>query len=252
MNGQLMRLIEQEIPLNIVDAYDACGKRVGLVIIDEVDGFCTPGKGNLAPLAGAPMPPMIRRMATRTDDLARSFCSCELPILILRDSHKKGVPEPPYPEHCVEGTGEELLVPYLRWLNVYNGAMHLRKDCIDGFVSGIRESVGRNSVVHWVNAESVETLAVVGICTDICVADFVCSMLSARNHILSDSRSKLMPKLQDVVVCAPACSTYDLPHEAALAVGLPTHAAHPAELMHHMGLYMMASRGAILANSIVL
>ena len=253
MNGlnEFICITDADVPPINLEKYDARGKRIGLVVVDEVEGFCIPGKGNLAPPAGA-MPWMIERMIRNTSSLAESFRARNFPILVLRDSHIKGVPEPPYPEHCVEGTGEDLLVPQLQWLAACNGVMHLRKDCLDGFIAGIWDGDGQNSVVNWVNAENVEALVVVGICTDICVADFVCTMLSARNHFLAVGRSKLMPKLQDVVVFEPACSTYDLPRAAALAAGLPAQATHPVHFMHHMGLYIMASRGAMLASSIVL
>lgn len=45
---------------------------------------------------------------------------------------------------------------------------------------------------------------VVGICTDVCVLDFVCSILSARNI-------GKVPPLEDVVVYSHGCATYDLP-----------------------------------------
>ena len=82
----------------------------------------------------------------------------------------------------------------------------------------------------------------VGICTDICVADFVGTLLSARNH-------GLMPTLKDVVVLEPACATYDLPRAAA-ELGLPETAAHPQAATHHLGLYIMASRGAVIASGL--
>ena len=82
-----------------------------------------------------------------------------------------------------------------------------------------------------------------GICTDICVMDFVLTMLSARNH-------GLMPTLADIVVYEPATATYDLPLEATASLGLPQTAAHPKAETHHMGLYFMASRGAVLADAI--
>ncbi|MEK7246094.1 MAG: isochorismatase, partial [Pseudomonadota bacterium] len=76
---------------------------------------------------------------------------------------------------------------------------------------------------------------------DICVMDFVLTMLSARNHGLA-------PPLRDIVVYEPACATYDLPRATALALGLPATAAHPQAEAHHMGLYFMASRGARVAD----
>ena len=49
-----------------------------------------------------------------------------------------------------------------------------------------------------------KTVLVTGICTDICVMDFVLTMLSARNH-------GLMSTLADIVVLEPATATYHLP-----------------------------------------
>lgn len=49
---------------------------------------------------------------------------------------------------------------------------------------------------------------VVGICTDICILDFVGTTLSARN-------TGLVPPLEDVVVYSKGCATYDLPVHVA-------------------------------------
>lgn len=62
---------------------------------------------------------------------------------------------------------------------------------------------------------------VVGICTDICVLDFVCSALSTRN------RGFLAP-LEDVIVFSRACATFDIPLHVARAVKDVT--AHPQVL----------------------
>lgn len=51
-------------------------------------------------------------------------------------------------------------------------------------------------------------LVVVGVCTDICVLDFVCSTMSAKN------RGFLNP-LENVVVYSHACATFDFPQEVA-------------------------------------
>jgi hypothetical protein len=59
-----------------------------------------------------------------------------------------------------------------------------------------------------------------------------------------------MPTLQDIVVYERACATYDLPSARAEALGLPATAAHPKAETHHMGLYFMASRGAVLASEL--
>lgn len=217
------------------------GEATGLIIVDEVNGFATVGSGNLAPPKDNPQ---VSTMVDETVRVARGFSGLGWPILAFLDTHVPGKPEPPYPPHCEAGTGEEDLVPQLTWLGDDPHATLLRKDCINGFVGAIGKD-GRNAVVDWVNANRLARVVVVGICTDICVMDFVLTLLSARNH-------DLMPTLKDISVHAGACATYDLPKEAAEHLGLPETATHPQDLTHHLGLYFMASRGAEIASEVVL
>jgi nicotinamidase-related amidase len=242
----LLAGLAEQLPVE-ARPYQLQGRNVGLVIVDEIHGFCTPGAGALAPQAHDPQ---IALMIVETDRLARRFAAEKRPILVFLDTHEPGKPEFPYPLHCEAGSGEEHLVPELEWLEDCGCATLLRKDCIDGFVGGMEPSfVGgahgqyHNKVVDWINSHRLETLIVVGICTDICVMDFVLTLLSARNH-------GLMPTLQDIVVYERACATYDLPRATAETLGLPPTAAHPKAETHHMGLYFMASRGAVLASEL--
>lgn len=57
-----------------------------------------------------------------------------------------------------------------------------------------------------------------GICTDICVLDFVCSALSARNR-------RLLTPLEDVIVYSHGCATFDLP--VHVAKNIEGALAHP-------------------------
>jgi nicotinamidase-related amidase len=245
--ASLQESLEQQLPIQLL-SYRLADKAAGLVIVDEVNGFCTVGAGNLAP----PAPDaQVERMIEETDRLARGFASEKRAILVFLDTHEPGKPEPPYPPHCERGTGEENLVPQLAWLEDCGCATLHRTDCINGFVSGIEASyVGgghgnhHNKVVDWINAHRLETVVTVGICTDICVMDFVNTLLSARNHGLT-------PTLRDVVVYEPGCATYDLPRAATEGLGLPATAAHPKAETHHLGLYFMASRGALLASELI-
>ena len=143
-------------------------------------------------------------MIDETDRLSRIFVNRDLPIAVFLDYHYPDRPEPPYPPHCIAGSGEEDLVPKLQWLANAPQATELRADCINDFVGSIDLASGRNQIVEWVNDHRSDTIIVVGICTDICVAEFVTTMLSARNH-------RMMPTLKDVVVYEPGCATYDLP-----------------------------------------
>ena len=213
----------------------------GLVIVDIVNGFATVGAGNLAPPAENPQ---VTRMVAESDRLARGFDEKGWPILAFLDTHEPGKPEPPYPPHCEAGTGEEELVPALKWLENAEAATLVRKDCINGFVGAIG-SDGGNAVVNWANENGIENMLVVGICTDVCVMDFVLTMLSARNHGLTD-------RCRDIVVFDGGCATYDLPKSVASSLGLPETASHPQDITHHMGLYFMAARGARIATDVAL
>ncbi len=245
-SSALVSDLERQLPIEL-RPYPLQRRTAGLVIVDEVNGFCTVGAGALAP----PAPDaQVARMVEETDRLARRFAEEKRAILAFLDTHEPGRPEPPYPPHCERGTGEEDLVPALAWLEDCGCATLLRKDCINGFVGGIEASfIGgghgqhHNKVVDWVNNHRLDAVIAVGICTDICVMDFVLTLISARNH-------GLMPTLEDVVVLEPATATYDLPLAATGELGLSSTAAHPKAETHHMGLYFMASRGALLASEL--
>ena len=164
-----------------------------------------------------------------------------MPVLAFLDTHESGKPEPPYPPHCERGTGEEELVPELKWIEKEPLTTLVRKDCINGFIGSFQPD-GSNSIIDWVKENRVKNVLVVGICTDICVMDFVLTMLSARNH-------GMLQGLNEVVVYDKGCSTYDLPGDVVKEIGLPPSTSHPQDLTHYMGLYFMASRGAQLVNS---
>ncbi|HEX2527076.1 MAG TPA: isochorismatase family protein [Geminicoccus sp.] len=239
-----MTALQDQLPVT-TSAWSIGDKPTGLVIVDEVHGFCTVGAGPLAPAAPNAQ---VTRMIEETDRIARRFVAEGRPILAFLETHEPGKVEIPYPPHCERGSGHEELVDELTWLESEPLATLIRKDCINGFVGAIEAAhpghgVTHNRVIDWVALHRLKAIVVVGICTDICVMDFVCTMMSARNH-------GLLPTLDEVVVLEPACSTYDLPLQEARSMGLPDTSTHPQELAHHMGLYMMAARGATLASAI--
>lgn len=234
----LVEQLRATMPIRL-EALTVGAEKTGLVIVDEVNGFATVGAGYLAPPVENAQ---VTQMVSETDRLARAFSEQGRPILAFLDTHVPGKPEAPYPPHCEAGTGEENLVPKLQWLELEEHATLVRKDCINGFVGSI-DKEGRNRVVDWVNRHRLEAVLVVGICTDICVMDFVLTFLSARNH-------DLMPSLKDILVYEAGCSTYDLPRATAETLGLPSSAAHPQDVTHYMGLYFMASRGARLVDKV--
>ncbi|RWV78600.1 hypothetical protein BHE74_00020819 [Ensete ventricosum] len=131
------------------------GRAVGLVLVDIVNGFCTVGAGNLVrPLfqfdsilgfhrtrypspkgaafgVVAPTEPndQIATMVEEAAKLAKMFSARNWPIFALLDTHHPGKPEPPYPPHCIIGSGEERLVPgiipCLLHFSIFSVELHL-------------------------------------------------------------------------------------------------------------------------------
>jgi nicotinamidase-related amidase len=212
---------------------------VGLVLVDISNGFCTVGAGNLAPVAPNKQ---IEKMVEEASRLAKLFCEKNWPIFALLDTHYQDKPEPPFPPHCIIGTGEENFVPALEWLEKESNVTIKRKDCIDGYI-GCIEKDGSNVFADWIGKYQIRTVLVLGICTDICVLDFASSTLAARNI------GRVLP-LQDVVIYSEGCATYDLPIE--VAVNIKGALSHPQDFMHHMGLYIAKGRGAKVVDRVVL
>lgn len=231
--------LKKQFPISFQDI-DIKKYKSGLVIVDIINGFAKVGAGALAPTEPNQQ---IAQMISESDKLAQYFVEKKLPILFFQDTHEPGKLEPPYPPHCEIGTGEEDIVDQLKWLEKTDICTFIKKDCINGFVGSIDKKNNKNLITDWCDQEEIEQLIVVGICTDICVMDFVLTMLSARNHSLTTF-------VKDIIVFEPGCATYNLPYEVVEQFSLPETAHHPQEEAHHMGLYFMASRGAILANQI--
>ena len=141
------------------------------------------------------------------------------------------------------------LIPALQWLENEPNVTLRCKDCIDGFLGSI-EKDGSNVFTDWVKNNQIKSvrlkaylcivdcglssscaffmrsfvlfgniykpfvsnlqIVVLGICTDICVLDFVSSALSARNR-------RLLTPLEDVIVYSRGCATYDVPVDVARA-----------------------------------
>ncbi|KAK0603100.1 hypothetical protein LWI29_001437 [Acer saccharum] len=237
MISNTIDMLKNELPLEQEALILSGDVKTGLVLVDLVNGFCTVGAGNLAPTQPDKQ---ISEMVDESVRLARVFCNKKWPVFAFLDSHHPDIPEPPYPPHCIIGTDESKLVPELEWLENESNVTLRRKDCIDGVLGSI-EKDGSNVFMDWVKTNQIKNILVVGICTDICVLDFVSSTLAVRN------RGFLAP-LEDVFVYSCGCATYDLPHHVARSI--KGALAHPQELMHHIGLYMAKGRGAKVVSEV--
>ena len=210
---------------------------VGLVVVDPGVGFTR--SGNLADPER--MLPMLAAIGEEYRAL-RAALGERLRVLVFLDTHHADVPEPPYPPHCVIGTGEEKVDPDIAWLLEEPHITVVQKDCINGFVGAIDRATGRNAFCAWVIEHGLTRILVSGDCTDICVSDFVVTALSARNHGLLTAvdpqrdRAGYVHAITglEIAVLPGACATFDAP-------------GHGAAAAHHVGLWLAASRGATIA-----
>lgn len=221
---------------------------LGLIVVDVVRGFTRSG----ALADPASMAPMVRAVNGLVRDLDRRLGD-RLRVLVLRDRHPADIPEPPYPPHCIVGTGEERLDPELDWLLGRPGTTVLDKDCINGFVGALTplgDGTWRSELSDWVVAQELRGLVLAGDCTDICVSDLAVALLSARNHGMltrtgGGDREAYVEAITElpILVYAPGCATFDLDPDGPLP-GDNEALRHPGQLAQHVGLWLMASRGA--------
>ena len=159
----------------------------------------------------------------------------------LKTIEKKLV-EHPFPPHCIKGTDEEKIINELEWL-IDSDALKIKKDCINGFIGSIDPINNENVFINWIKKYQIRTLIVTGICTDICVLDFVLTCMSAINH-------QIINPLNKVVVYSEACSTYHMDANDIQRLKLDESMIHDQETYHNIGLKIMQMRGAIIANKI--
>jgi nicotinamidase-related amidase len=153
-----------------------------ILVIDMLNGFCR--EGNLASSRLDSITGRLREHLERDEAAGAS-------LVFLADTHRVDDPEfAMFPPHCVEGSGEEEIVPELTEL-ARRGTV-VRKHTFSGFRgTGLDEVLGR------IGPALVE---VTGVCTDICVL-----------HTVYDLRLRGY----GVVVDRAFVETYDAPgHDA--------------------------------------
>ncbi|RZB52101.1 Nicotinamidase 1 [Glycine soja] len=101
-----------------------------------------------------------------------------------------------------------VVTPNLLWLENDPNATLRQKECIDGFL-------GSYVFIDWMKNNQIKQILVAGMCTDICVLDFVSSVL-----FLSARNSGFLPPLENVIISSQACATYDLPLHLAFGATL--------------------------------
>ena len=160
----------------------AARSRRAIIVIDMLVGFCR--RGNLhSPRYDRIVPPLREHL--------RNAEAEGVPIVFLVDTHAPDDPEfRMFPPHCVEGSGEDEVVPELR--EFADRGTVVRKHSFSGF-----RGTELDTVLERLAPEVIE---VAGVCTDICVL-----------HTVYD----LKVRGYEVLVHRGLVETYDAPgHDA--------------------------------------
>jgi nicotinamidase-related amidase len=185
---------------------------------DMVVGFCD--RGNLAsPRVDALTEPVV-------DLFRRAHALGVRDFVLLQDTHYPETPEfEAWPVHCVRGTEETETIPELKALPFADHFTVIEKNSL--------HPAHETEFEAWLEAHPrLRTAIVVGNCTDLCVYQLAM-------HLRLSHNARNAPGVA-VVVPANAVDTYDLPEEAARAVGA---VPHPGDFYHQVFLHHMALNG---------
>jgi nicotinamidase/pyrazinamidase len=154
-----------------------CGKKT-ILVVDMLNGFCR--FGNLANERLDSITGRLREHLTRGQDAG-------VDLVFLADTHTADDPEfAMFPPHCIEGSGEEEIVPELAELA--EGGHVVRKRTFSGFYGTELDAL--------LERLAPDVVEVTGVCTDICVLHTVYE-LRVRGH--------------EVLVRHDLVETYDAP-----------------------------------------
>jgi nicotinamidase-related amidase len=195
-------------------------RRVAVVAVDVVNGFCV--EGSLASArVGQIVPPIERLLRAAHAAGVRAFA-------VLRDSHSPRAPEfGQFGPHCLAGTAESALVRELAALPFAGRFADIPKNATSAWA-------GADQFASWVaeqRAAGVATFVVTGDCTDLCVYQTALPLKLAAN-----ARDEAV----EIVVPADCVDTYHLPVDAAARLGVMPH---DGDLLHAVFLYHLQLNG---------
>ena len=177
------------------------------VVVDMINGFINEG-----PLSD----PSINQIVPKTIEVIESFLKDKKDVLAFQDAHTDDALEfMNYPPHCLKGTSESDLIPELK---VYEKNMlQIEKNTTNGFFApGFQDYLKANP--------DLDSVTVVGCCTDICVLQFVETLKTFSQTINKDI---------EVKVVKDAVDTFGME-------------GHEKEVFNSTSLKLMQSCGAIL------
>jgi nicotinamidase-related amidase len=185
--------------------------------VDLVQGFCSEGPLS-SPRIQAIVQPVADLFRLAWDHGVRNY-------VLIQEAHEPDAREfDQYGRHCVKGTSEAETVPEIRALPFFDRVQVVRKNSISSF-SG-------TSLGPWLRDHpQVDTLVVVGDCTDLCTYQLAMHLKVYANAYQLRRR---------VIVPANCVATYDLP---VVAGQRDRVLPHDGDLLDLIFLYHMALNG---------
>lgn len=193
-------------------------ERCALLAVDLVQGFCVQGPLSSERVA-ATVPPIVD-LFQAAEKLGVSH------FLLLQDHHPADAVEfGSFGPHCVAGTAEAETIPELAQLPFSDRFQVFEKNSISSSI--------HTELEPWLEAHpELDTLIVVGDCTDLCTYQLAMFLRLRAN-------ARQQPDVR-VILPVEGVQTYDLPVAVAQQIGA---VPHPGDLLHLIFLYHMHLNG---------
>lgn len=193
-------------PILVLDALQF--DRTAIIVMDLVNGFAK--SGPLFDERVKSLIPGIRRLLSAAADR-------KIEMLAFRDCHSKDSKEMKfYPAHCLSDEKESELVDEIKG---FHFSHVIPKNSTNGFHT--------TEFQNWLKETNVDTVIIVGDCTDLCVEHFAISLQTYLNQHNFEGR---------IIVPMELVDTFDL-------------GAHQADFMNVVSLYQMMSNGVELIQN---
>lgn len=182
--------------------------RTAIIVMDMVNGFAKEG-----PLFDE----RVKRLIPGIRKLLGAAADRKIEMLAFRDCHSKDSKEMKfYPAHCLSDEKESELVDEIKG---FHFSHIIPKNSTNGFHT--------TEFQNWLKETNVDTIILVGDCTDLCIEHFAISLQTYLNQHNFEGR---------IIVPMELVDTFDF-------------GVHQAELMNVVSLYHMMSNGIELIQN---
>lgn len=174
------------------------------VVVDMINGFIN---------EGVLSDPSINRIVPETVKIVKSFIDDKNDVISFQDTHTMSSLEFEfYPPHCLKDTSESDLIPELKPFEAQ--MIKIEKDTTNGFFAPKFQT-------YLLENPDLDSVTVVGCCTDICVLQFTQSL---------KTYTQTIGKKMDIKVVEKAVDTFNTP-------------SHDKQSFHENALDLMRNAG---------